>query len=557
MPKIQFLPEELRLKIAAGEVIERPSSVIKELLENAFDAWADYIRVEFERGGLERILVYDNGIGMAPEDLKLCYKSYATSKIKELSDIFAITTYGFRGEALSSIAQVSRLKIVSIERGASLPFEIEIEFGKEKSFRPSRLKEGTLVEVRDLFENLPARKAFLKSVKNESAKNVEIFKALLLPHPKIRATLLIDGKEIYNWKGGSLKELFSYLFELPEEYLKETQFESQPYKISLLLTDTRKSFSHGRFLFIFVNNRLIKDDKLTKYLYHLLKRFFGNLGFPAGVIKLEIPPQLVDFNVHPAKWEVRFKREWEVFSILDEAIKNHYTAQKSSFYLKRTPEETEWKVKEDLPLSYETISTPKKEVEKGTYLFEKGILEDFKILGTFKETYLLIEKEGSLYIIDQHALSERIHYEFLKKSEFFSFPQKLLLPFLIKLTSEMFENLDKKLEILSKLGFELELISEEEILVKGVPPDLIEFAREILENLLVLPDFDFLSAREALLKELACKRAIKKGDSLTKEEIRHLIELMFRENLETCPHGRPIYIKLDVSEIEKRLKRRP
>ncbi len=301
MPKIQFLPEELRLKIAAGEVIERPASIIKELLENSFDAGANYIKVEFEKGGLERILVYDNGIGMAPEDLKLCYKSFATSKIKELSDIFSITTYGFRGEALSSIAQVSHLKITSIEKGTSLSFEIEIEFGEEKSFRPSRLKEGTLVEVKNLFENLPARKAFLKSIKTESAKNIEIFKALLLSHPEIRAILFVDGKELINWKGGSLIELFSYFFEIPYQFLKNTNYEKSPYKVELLLTNTQKTFSHGRFLFFFVNNRFIKDEKLTKFAYHCLKKFFGNLGYPAGVIKIEIPPQLSRFQCASSK----------------------------------------------------------------------------------------------------------------------------------------------------------------------------------------------------------------------------------------------------------------
>lgn len=558
MPKIHFLSEELRSKLAAGEVVERPASVLKELIENALDAKADYLKVEFEKGGLERILVYDNGVGMAPEDLKICYQSFATSKIKDLSDIFAITTYGFRGEALSSIAQVSRLKIVSVEKGSPFPFEIEVEFGKEKAFRPAKLKEGTLVEVRDLFENLPARRAFLKSLKAESAKNVEIFKALLLSHPEIKAVLLIDGKEIISWKGGPLKELFSYLFEIPLEFLKESSFEKAPYKINLLLTDTKKTFSHGRFLFFLVNKRLIKDEKLLKFFYHLLKRFFGHLGFPAGVVSIELPPQLVDFNVHPAKWEVRFKREKEVFSLLDEALKAHFLPKKFLLYQDKVLSEEPFQVKEDLPLTYKSmLSSEKREILSSTPLLEKGDFQTFKILGTFKETYLLVEKENTLYLVDQHALSERIHYEILKKKEFMAFPQRLLLPFLIKLTSEMFENLEKKLKILSELGFELEVISEDELLVKGVPSDFLEFAKEVLEALLVLPDFDFFFARENLLKELACKRARKKGDSLSGEEKRHLLEIMFRENLETCPHGRPLYIKIELFEIEKKLKRRP
>ncbi len=261
--------------------------------------------------------------------------------------------------------------------------------------------------------------------------------------------------------------------------------------------------------------------------------------------------------MHPAKWEVRFRRENEVFSILEEAIKNHFTLKNFPVWVKATERDTSWKIKEDIPLTYENLSTEKKESLKRAPLFDKKPYEDFKILGVFKDTYILVEKENNLFVVDQHALSERLHYEILKKQEFLHFPQRLLLPFLIRLTPEMFENLEKKLEILSELGFDLELISQDEILVKGAPSDLLEFTKEILENLLSLPEIDFFSARENLLKELACKRARKKGDFLSPEERQHLIEIMFRENFETCPHGRPLFIKIDLFEIEKRLKRKP
>jgi len=555
MSKIWILPEEIRSKIAAGEVIERPASVIKELVENAFDAKATFIKLEFDKGGLERIAVYDNGIGMSPEDLKLCYKSFATSKIKGLEDLYKISTYGFRGEALASIAQVSRLRIVSLERGGLHPYEIEVEFGKEKAFKPSKLKEGTLVEVRDLFENLPARRAFIKSPRAESAKNVEIFRALLLTHPEIKAKLVIDGKEVFSFEGENLKELFSKLFDLEEDLLFESTFERPPYKVELLLTDTRKTFSHGRFLFFLVNQRLVKDERLSGYFFSLLKKFFGALGFPAGVVKIFSPPQLLDFNVHPAKWEVRFKREKELFETLYLSLENHFKIKKFYFY-ERVPKEPsevikDTKVKEDLPLEY---SFQKESSSKPTFFEEK--VPFFKIHGAFKDTYLLVEKENELYIVDQHALSERIHYEKLKRKGFLPFPQKLLLPFLIKLTPEMFENLEEKLEILSQLGFEVEVVGREELIVKGVPSQVKEFAKETLETLLSLPEPKAYEAYEVLLKDLACRLARKKGDYLSEEEKRYLLETMFKEGLETCPHGRPLFIKLDLSEIEKRLKRR-
>lgn len=549
-PKIQILPEELRGKIAAGEVIERPASVIKELLENAFDAGASEIKIEFSKGGLEKIVLYDNGEGMGPEDLKLCYRSFATSKIKEISDLYHLKTYGFRGEALASIAQVSRLRILSKERGKSLSFEVLVEFGKERAYKPSHLKEGTLVEVKDLFENLPARKAFLKSIKTERSKNLEIIKALMLTHPEISFFLKIDEEEILHWRGGTLKELFSYLFDIPKENLLESSTKDGPYQIDLLLTDKTLTFSHGRFLYFLVNNRWIKDEKLTKLTYYLLRKFYGNLGLPAGVIKIKLPPHLIDFNVHPAKWEVRFKREQEIYNLLEMAFTEHNKIQKSKYFPQVNV------VKEDLPLSYSQGQTPKisQEIEK-TPLFNEKV-PSFKIIGSFLNTYILVEKDEELYIIDQHALAERIHYEELSSKSFLSLPQRLLLPLLIKLTPEMFENIEKKLEILEKLGFDLEVVGKEEILIKGVPSELEEEAKEILEKLFSLPKIELKEARDHLLKAMACKLARKKGDFLTSEEKYFLVRKMFQNSLYTCPHERPLFFKISLSEIEKKLKRK-
>ncbi|MFN3921864.1 MAG: DNA mismatch repair endonuclease MutL, partial [Caldimicrobium sp.] len=419
-PKIQILPEDLRGKIAAGEVIERPASVLKELIENAFDAGASEIKIEFSKGGLERIAIYDNGEGMSPEDLRLCYQSFATSKIKALSDLYHLKTYGFRGEALASIAQVSRLKILSRERGSSLSFEVFVEFGNERFFKPTHLKEGTLVEVKDLFENLPARKAFLKSIKTERAKNVEIIRALMLTHPEIRFFLKIDEEEVLSWKGGSLKELFSYLFEIPKENLVESSIKDGPYEVALLITDKTFTFTHGRFLYFFVNKRWIKDEKLTKLIYHLLRKFYGNLGLPAGVISIKVPPHLVDFNVHPAKWEVRFKREQDIYNLLERALTEHNRRQRGSYSQEiKVVREV---VKEDLPLTYakEIAHKNHRKLEKAP-LFKEAV-PSFKIIGSFLNTFILVEKEEELYVIDQHALAERIHYEELLSKIFLSAP---------------------------------------------------------------------------------------------------------------------------------------
>ncbi len=554
MPKIQVLPEEIRAKIAAGEVIERPASVIKELVENALDAGAKKIRIELNKGGFERISVYDDGEGLAPEDLRLCYLPFATSKIKNLSDLFSLSTYGFRGEALSSIAQVSRLRILSLQRGSDLPFEVLVEFGKEVAFRPARIKEGTLIEVKDLFENLPARRAFLKSTKTETAKSLEIIKALMLTHPELAFKVIIDGKETLNWPGGDLKELFAALFEIPSEHLSLSRYERSPYGVTLLLTDTRKTFSHGRFLFFIVNNRLLQDNRLTRIFYHFLKGYFGALGFPAGILKINLPPQLVDFNVHPAKWEVRFKREGEVYQVLEEALERHFKIKRAQTF-RETPSTGPFKIKEDLPLEY-----PAKKVSS-PFLSPRGLFEEvplfsFKVIGAFKQTYLLVEKGEELFVVDQHALSERIHYETLKKKAHSLYPQRLLLPFLITLTPEMQESLEEKLLHLSELGFEVEMAGEATLLVKGAPSELSEFAQEVLESFLLLPRSSLDESKDYFLKELACRLARKKGDFLSEEERNYLVKEMFKEGLETCPHGRPLFFRLTLTEIEKRLKRR-
>jgi DNA mismatch repair protein MutL len=554
MPKIQVLPEEIRGKIAAGEVIERPASVIKELLENSLDAGAKKIRIELHKGGLERIAVYDNGEGLSPEDLRLCFLPFATSKIKDLSDLFSLTTYGFRGEALSSIAQVSRLRIVSLQKGASLSYEVIVEFGKELDFKPSRIKEGTLVEVSDLFKNLPARRAFLKTPTRETAKNLEIIKALMLTHPEIEFQVFVDDKETLSWQGGDLKTLLENLLEIPQEFMHLSEFIEPPYQVTLLLTDTRKTFSHGRFLYFIVNNRLLQDNKLTKVFYSLLKKVYGNLGFPAGILQLSLPPHLVDFNVHPAKWEVRFKREGDVYQVLERALERHFQA-KRIYTFRESAISYSQIIREDIPLEYSSKAQPLTNVES-QFLFKEASLFSFKVLGVFKHTYLIVEKGDELFIVDQHALSERIQYEVLKKKANYFTSQRLLLPFLISLTSEMREKLEEKLLYLSSLGFEIDPIREDTLLVKGAPSEFTEFAKEVLENFLLSPWNSLQEARDYLLKEFACKLARKKGDYLSVEERTYLVEEMFRKNLETCPHGRPLFFKINLSDIEKRLKRR-
>ncbi len=571
MPKIQILPEEIRSKIAAGEVVERPASVVKELIENSFDAGARFIKVSLKDGGKREVSVYDDGEGMEPEDLKLCYHHHATSKVKDLKDIFRIVTFGFRGEALASIAKVSKLTIISRAQGSPEAYELKVEYGKEISFKPVGFSKGTLVKVEDLFANLPARRSFLKSARTETLKIVELVKGLMLCKPELKYEVRSGEKTLILWGGGSLKELISYITGLPSEKFLELYSEKNPYSFNLVLTDTSQTFSHTRYLYILINNRLVKDEKLNRIVLSALKPFFGNLGFPAGVISFYIPYHLVDVNVHPAKWEVRLKNEKEVFEILLKALENLF--RKKSFYFSgKSSFKEKDKVKEDLPVEYVSFSESSsgpfegKSLEKGEtpFQFQKGFQkkdalfkkESFKFFGAYLNTYLLVEKDEELYIIDQHALSERLIYEKLKAQDSELFSQELLFPVLLRVSETALLNLEEKLEKLKILGIEIEKVGENELILKKLPPVFKEDVKEVVEKLLEEEFQDVESLKDELLKRYACISARKKGDILPKEEVNFLIEEMFKKNVHTCPHGRPLYFKLTPYEVEMRLKRK-
>uniref|UniRef100_A0A7C4NTB3 DNA mismatch repair protein MutL n=1 Tax=Thermodesulfobacterium geofontis TaxID=1295609 RepID=A0A7C4NTB3_9BACT len=420
MPKIQILPEEIRSKIAAGEIVERPASVVKELIENAFDAKASFIKINLREGGIKEVSVYDDGEGIEPEDLKICYKHFATSKIKTLSDIFKIVTFGFRGEALASISQVSKMTILSKHADYDSAYEIRVEFGKEIYFKPAHLNKGTLVKVEDLFLNLPARKAFLKTPRTETFKIMEIIRGLSLcsPETKYQVKSIEENKEntLFFWEGGNERELLSYIIGLEKSFFKELLFDHPPYSIFLLLTDISKTFSHTKYLYFLINKRWIKDEKLTKMIINALKPFYGNLGFPAGIISIKAPYHLIDVNVHPAKWEIRFKDEKTLFLALNKALEEFFS--KKTFYYEREKHPFSQQIKEDIPLDYPQEVSPFYLERKPLFISSDFKKPSHKYLGTFLNTYLLVEKEENLYIIDQHALSERIIYENLKRTFF-------------------------------------------------------------------------------------------------------------------------------------------
>ena len=577
MPKINLLPEEVVAKIAAGEVIDRPASVVKELVENSLDAGATQIRIELYGGGLEEITVYDDGEGMEPEDLRLSFKRHTTSKIKSLSDLYSLLTLGFRGEALASIAEVSKLTIKSRAKGLDTGYEVYVEFGKEVSFKPSALKQGTLVSVKDLFANLPARKAFLKSKRTETAKALEIIRGIMLSHPAVKWEVFVEGEPYFRIEAGREEAILAELLSIDERYLLTKEYAKLPYHLKLILTSQEKVYPHTRYLYFFVNRRWVKDERLGKLFVSLLKKYYGSYGFPAGVVSISLPPQLVDFNVHPAKWEVRFRREEDLFHLFSSALEDLF-GRRSSFIKERTKSKEKEEI-EDLPLSFDrevyrvsesdfvppyeiktNISQPQgKTVDKGLPFFEKeytskDALHDFRLIGAFKRSYLLVEKGDELFIIDQHALAERIIYERLKAKAKDVCSQKLIIGKTIPLDEVAFSKFLALKDELLRQGFIFKILQEGTILILGVPDYLAGEDVEWVLRSLLEEEAPALDLRDELLKKTSCLLARKKGELLSEEEKLYLVERMFRDSLFTCPHGRPIFYKLSLSELKNLIR---
>ncbi len=557
MPRIRLLSEEVHSRIAAGEVVERPASVVKELVENALDAGASRIEVELEEGGLQVIRVSDDGEGMDPEDLRICWHSHATSKIASAEDLLRIHTFGFRGEALYSIAQVSRLTIVSRPRGSEEAHILRVAFGREEAFQPFAGPPGTTVTVEGLFQGFPARRAFLRGPRAEAGRVLEILRMLALGHPEVSYRFRQGGRETFRWPGGSRRKLLAQILRVPEEQWLERTYENRSYRLELILTRPEAGFSTTRYLFLLVNDRVIRDRALMAALLEGLRAYFPGGRFPAGVVALYLPPHLVDVNVHPAKWEVRFREEREVFRFVKGAAEK---------FLARTVPKPPSRSLKDLPLGPPPkarsegagFSTKFKVEEPLPGLFPGEVSSDkesFRCLGFLRGTYAVFETPEGLLLLDFHAAHERLLYEKFRKE--ISESERLLFPAVFELSEkarEQFENLGEELE---SAGFRVREAGPREILVEGVPSGGGLAAAEELRGLLEEGEASPENFRERLAARLACRLARKAGEDLTVAEAEGLLREIRARGLERCPHGRPLYLLFSWHELEKRFGRKP
>ncbi|OAG27749.1 DNA mismatch repair endonuclease MutL [Thermodesulfatator autotrophicus] len=559
MPRIKILPENIARKIAAGEVIERPASVVKELCENAFDAKAKQIEIELYNGGLSLIRVRDNGLGMSPEDLKICYLPHATSKIESEEDLLRIKTWGFRGEALSSIAAVSELTISSREKEALIGARIKIKFGKEVSFLEKGLAPGTIVEVANLFANVPARKAFLKSPRAETARVSEIVKLMAFENPQASLNLKTQGKVLfdYNYKLGRLG-LMAELSGLKTENFLMEELERGDLRLSIIISQNEYYFPTARFLYFLVNNRVVKDKLISAAVFEGLKSVYPKGRYPALLLALTLPPEKVDVNVHPAKWEVRFREERLVFELIKSGLENLFKPV-VSFEVKTEEEDIPVSFsspKEDFSLSSKVAEPSPEPFQKLASLFPEK--PSFQVISRFGKEFFLVLGEEELYIFDYHAAHERLLFEKWKKEIKEGLKtQPLLVPQVFSVTGKSLERLETLAPVLNSLGFEIDFFGEGKIILRSVPALLGSSSKEVLESFLAEEiNFSTENIIEEVMAQISCKAARKAGEKLSFEEVLNLFKEVKNAGLSHCPHGRPLYWRIDLDEVRRKLGRK-
>jgi len=597
MNKIHHLESSLVDQIAAGEVIDRPASVLKELIENSLDSGADNIDVHVIAGGHDLIQVSDNGCGMSEEDLKLAFTRHATSKIHELEDLNSISTLGFRGEALPSIASVSMFTAISAENN-SKGNEIQIHGTEKKSFKPSAALIGTTCKVQNLFYNTPARRKFLKKPETEQAVINSTMRRFMLSRPEVAFKMMSNNKIVYDVPAQKLSERINAIYGsnfkngiLPVHLTKE------PYTVKGFTGNLSHVKKRQGEQYIFLNGRFIKNRLLNSSIYSAYQSLINRGEFPFFVLFLEMPTELFDVNVHPAKLEVRFKNEWQIYhviktsitSVLQDILKVIPDYNSYQHFPNYSSKETELLHLEKAPSGsiVQFEQAPHKRIDsKLNGLIEKSFpqiqdahyrmestLVDLKVpnedlqpvsdhIWQIHSKYLITEIKSGLIIIDQHVAHERVLFEEAKKAmEGQGFPsQTVLFPQSLKLHPEEYTSLLEITHYLNKIGFRFREFGENTIIIDEIPPDInwgneSQIIREIIDQYISVKKID-PSFIDQIASIYACKSAIKAGDQLKPEERVHLVDRLFStDHPYYCPHGRPIIINLSISELDKRFER--
>ena len=597
MPRIQVLPSELINQIAAGEVVERPASVVKELVENAIDAGATQIDVRLENGGRKRIEVRDNGCGMSPADAALSLERHATSKIRNFDDLTRVRTLGFRGEALPSIASVSRFTLLTSDGSMEHALEVTVDpLTGKKTSRPVARDRGTTIIVDELFENVPARRKFLRSADAEFRSVAGVITSYALPEPARSFRLEHNGRVVLDLPPArdTRERFIQVLGRDAEEHLESVETTMGPVTVRGLVTRGLR-FGSRRNQYFFVNDRLVKDRVLTHAANRAAEAFDFD-GHPAMVVFIAVPAEMVDVNVHPAKTEVRFRDSSTMHVVVEQGIRRALAGPEEGSGLLRSGG-----IIEDAPSAFlpgppasQTFFPPQRfdapartsfsplfqsrplvqpppmagaethsteVIEEQTH--DLGDLQG-RIIGQYRLSYLLLDTPGGLRLVDQHAAHERVLYEryLVAAEESRPVTQALLTPIIYDAGAAESAALESHLEELRAVGFDIEPFSGHSFAISGLPRELLRegvtgFLRKLIDASIDEKGSHLIRVREKVCASLACQAAIKVHRPLTGAEMANLTaDLLATSNPFACPHGRPVIVDIAHIDIERHFHRK-
>ncbi len=612
MNKIKLLPEKVINQIAAGEVVERPSSVIKELIENSLDAKATWVEVEVQEGGRKLLKVSDDGEGMSQEDAKLAVLKHATSKVYTVDDLSQLNTFGFRGEALSSIASVSHFELSTRPQGAFSGTLIKIKGGDAAKITETGRPEGTTIAISNLFFNTPARLKFMKKESTEENHIVSVVTNYALAFPQVSFKLTVDGKEALRVSasdfGGRVSAIFGkdlYKNLLPMDLSLNNIHVSGMVSAPTVTKPTREN------MLFFVNRRWIANPSLGYAIMSAFHTLLPTRRFPVAVVFIEVPENEVDVNVHPTKKEVKFSRDREVFDVVVKAVRGALMASsgslqppapveplsglgayesarlassasnaqesQSSWTAPTTPLNLYDKIAQNWPVQPLTPGSPHSTALEDFNLAKGSGLQARRIdantpLYNFSQlfnTFIVFQSDSEMFIADQHTVHERLNYERLMKGvrEKSLEVQPLLVPATVEVSTKEAQVLKNSLDILMELGMEVAPFGGNTFLVRSVPADLagknmVTLMKDLLDDLMAQDASGVKSAnrldqlRERTATFMSCRSAVMAGDRLNEEQMKGMVDQMRQANLPfTCPHGRPTILSIPLSELYRRFDR--
>lgn len=587
MSKIKVMDEILANKIAAGEVVEKTMNVVKELVENAIDAESDEIKIELIDSGVKEVKVTDNGIGMDRDDATLAFSRHATSKLKNLDDLFNIESLGFRGEALPSIASVSNIELKT--SNGKIGTYLTLSGGKNMHVEESDLQQGTTITVKDLFYNTPVRLKYLKNLYVELANITEYINKMALSYPNIKFTLINNDKVLLDTDGkGDLRKVIYQIYgaDITKKMIEVTG-ENDDYYIHGYISYPEMTKSNRSAITTLVNGRVIKNNELNKIITDAYHTYIPKDKFPIIVLNIDVDPILIDINIHPTKMDIKFSKmdtlKDLVFDIVSKELKRltliptistrteealrETTIPLYNAYKKEvtTPKQTYEETVLDFSISEENTTTETTKPEETEALAQEKITPRIKHMiprGIVYSTYIIAENEDGMYIIDQHAAAERINYEkVLKSLKEKVIPIDLLIPIKIELASNEFLIVKNHLDILKEYGFEAEEFGMNTIIIRSHPNWIFddiaeECIRKVVDIIISKESFDFDQFVWRMAATMACRMSVKANDYLSYDDQVWLLETLRNcENPFTCPHGRPTIITYTKYDLEKLFKR--